>query len=64
MSLSCHGGVLNRSQAAGNRAEADRPLVILVDDDDSLASRRISRLAGLAWGREFASRSIEVLDER
>ena len=27
--------MLNESQAAGNSVEADRPLVILVDDDDS-----------------------------
>ena len=28
--------MFDRSQAAGDRAEADRPLVILVDDDDGL----------------------------
>ena len=36
MRVSYQSRVLNRSQAAGNSAEADRPLVILVDDDDRL----------------------------
>ena len=36
MSESYKSTVLNRSQSAGNWAEADRPLVILVDDDASL----------------------------
>ena len=36
MSESYKSSVLNRSQSAGNWAEADRPLVILVDDDASL----------------------------
>ena len=36
MILNFQSQVLNRSRAAANRAEADRPLVILVDDDDSL----------------------------
>lgn len=36
MSESYKSRVLNRSQSAGNRAEADRPLVILVDDEASL----------------------------
>lgn len=35
MSVSYQSRVPNRAQAAGNRAEADRPLVVLVDDDDS-----------------------------
>lgn len=36
MSVSYRSRMLNRSQAVGNSIEADRPLVILVDDDDSL----------------------------
>jgi FixJ family two-component response regulator len=36
MSVIDQSRVLNRSPAASNGAEADRPLVILVDDDDSL----------------------------
>ena len=36
MSVTYQGRMPNRSQAAANRAEADRPLVILVDDDDRL----------------------------
>lgn len=36
MSVHCQSRPFNRSPAAGNRAEADRPLVILVDDDDSV----------------------------
>jgi FixJ family two-component response regulator len=36
MSVSYQSGVLNRSQAAGDGAEANRPLVIHVDDDASL----------------------------
>jgi FixJ family two-component response regulator len=36
MRVSYQSRVLNRSQAAGNSAEADRALVILVDDDDRL----------------------------
>ncbi|MGE3918640.1 MAG: response regulator transcription factor [Hyphomicrobiaceae bacterium] len=34
MTVSYQSRVLNRSQPMGNPAEADRPLVILVDDDD------------------------------
>lgn len=36
MSVNNQSRVLHRSQAAGNLAEAERPLVILVDDDDGL----------------------------
>ncbi len=36
MSASYQYRVLNQSQSAGNRVEADRPLVVLVDDDDGL----------------------------
>lgn len=36
MSGSYQSRVLNRSNITGNRTDADRPLVILVDDDDSL----------------------------
>ena len=36
MSGSDQSRALNRSRPAGNSAEADRPLVILVDDDDGL----------------------------
>ena len=36
MSLTDQKAVLNRAQSPGNPAEADRPLVILVDDDDGL----------------------------
>jgi FixJ family two-component response regulator len=36
MSVNDQSRVLNRSRPAGNSAEANRPLVILVDDDDGL----------------------------
>jgi FixJ family two-component response regulator len=36
MSVNHRSRVLNQSQSAGSSAEADRPLVILVDDDDGL----------------------------
>jgi FixJ family two-component response regulator len=36
MSVSYQSGVLNRSQPAVKPAEADRPLIILVDDDDGV----------------------------
>ncbi|QEX15745.1 DNA-binding response regulator [Hypericibacter terrae] len=36
MSVSDQSRVLNQSRAAGSSVEADRPLVILVDDDDAL----------------------------
>jgi FixJ family two-component response regulator len=36
MTATYQGRTSHRSKVAGNRAEADRPLVILVDDDDGL----------------------------
>lgn len=36
MSVSNQSKAVHRSQPVGNSAEADRPLVILIDDDDSL----------------------------
>jgi FixJ family two-component response regulator len=36
MSVNYQSPMLNRSQATDNRAEAGRPLVVLVDDDDTL----------------------------
>ncbi|GLS22942.1 DNA-binding response regulator [Labrys miyagiensis] len=49
MSVSHESRVLRRSQAVGNQAEADRPLVILVDDDDSIreALHELTLSAGL-----------------
>ncbi|WP_100000983.1 response regulator transcription factor [Phyllobacterium zundukense] len=60
MSESYKSTVLNRAQAAGNWTEADRPLVIIVDDDDSLREslHELMQSAGLdsisfASTREF-----------
>lgn len=49
MSVSYQSRVLNRPRSAGDRADADRPLVILVDDDDSLreALQELMMSAGL-----------------
>jgi FixJ family two-component response regulator len=49
MSVSYQGRVLNRPQSAGDRADADCPVVILVDDDDSLreALQELMMSAGL-----------------
>jgi FixJ family two-component response regulator len=49
MSVSFQSRVLNRPQSAGDRAGADRSLVILVDDDDGLreALQELMMSAGL-----------------
>ncbi|WP_413989020.1 response regulator transcription factor [Labrys okinawensis] len=49
MSVSHESRVLRRSQPVDNQAEADRPLVILVDDDDSIreALHELTLSAGL-----------------
>ena len=54
MILNFQSQVLNRSLAAANRAEADRPLVILVDDDDSL--RGVARAHAVGRSRRHQLR--------
>jgi hypothetical protein len=63
MSLSYRNAALNRSQRAVNPAGADRPLVILVDDDDSLrkALRELMLSVGLdAIGFAFTRDLLEA----